>query len=84
MHPGVECSLSPPDSTTGSKDDAGHIIAQRLGGTGAQAWNILPQSPNINRGEWARSEATVADIVKRGNTVDYTVILEYGNGGGTG
>src|SRR5438552_906086 len=35
-----------------ANDDAGHIVASRLGGLGHVNWNIFPQSSNINRGAW--------------------------------
>lgn len=48
-----------------SNDDAGHIIANRLGGPGTRRYNIFPQSLNINRGVWQQTEATVANFLSR-------------------
>merc|ERR1712127_501741 len=33
-------------------DDAGHILAHRLGGDGTEPTNIVPQAPSLNRGTW--------------------------------
>lgn len=60
-------------------DDAGHIIAHRLGGTGSQAWNIFPQNRGFNRGTWAQQEDIIHDIASDRQDVEYTVILEYPN-----
>jgi hypothetical protein len=40
-------------------DDAGHIIANNLGGTGRPD-NMFPQSPTVNRGEYAQWERQIA------------------------
>ena len=62
-------------------DDAGHIIANRLGGCGNAAANIFPQDPRINRGEFRSVEAKVADAVKdlrsSKDYIRYTVELGY-------
>ncbi|CAH0381867.1 unnamed protein product [Bemisia tabaci] len=60
-----------------SNDDAGHILASRLGGLGNDTANIFPQSRNINRGVWAQAEADVANAVQNRGRVRYTVNLEY-------
>ncbi|MCP6760762.1 MAG: hypothetical protein NHB32_18910 [Fischerella sp. CENA71] len=33
-------------------DQAGHVIASRLGGLGTVEWNIFPQNPNFNMGSY--------------------------------
>lgn len=59
-------------------DDAGHILAQRLGGSGTDLRNIFPQSPNINRGVWSQVEETISQLVLLSrNGVRFTVNLEY-------
>ena len=47
--------------------DAGHILANRLGGPGNQPINIFPQDLTINRGVYAQYEGTIADCVSAGN-----------------
>ena len=48
----------------GTKDcDAGHILANRLGGSGNQPINIFPQDLSINRGSYAQYEGTIYDCV---------------------
>ncbi len=42
-----------------TNDDAGHIIAQRLGGPGHVAYNFFPQSRSISRGIWRTEEDLV-------------------------
>jgi hypothetical protein len=45
--------------TRNANDDAGHIIAQRLGGPGDVAYNFFPQSRSISRGIWKTEEDLV-------------------------
>jgi hypothetical protein len=48
----------------GTKDcDAGHILANRLGGTGRGAVNIFPQDASINRGAFAQFEDDIYDCI---------------------
>lgn len=48
----------------GTKDcDAGHILANRLGGPGNQPINIFPQNSSINRGSWAQFENNIYDCI---------------------
>jgi hypothetical protein len=45
----------------GVKDcDAGHILANRLGGPGNQPINIFPQDLSVNRGAYAQFEDKIA------------------------
>ena len=48
--------------------DAGHILANRLGGPGNQPINIFPQDLSINRGSYAQFEDDIYDCVKGGAT----------------
>lgn len=43
--------------------DAGHILANRLGGSGNQPINIFPQDLSINRGSYAQYEGTIYDCI---------------------
>lgn len=61
-------------------DDAGHIIAKRLGGSG-DIDNVFPQDSRINRGQFRLFEAEIADAVKTYGSVDVSIQLEYENGG---
>lgn len=60
-------------------DDAGHVIANRLGGSGsANAENLFPQLPNINRGEFAQWEATIAkQLEDTKNKVSIDIAFNY-------
>jgi hypothetical protein len=50
----------------GTKDcDAGHILANRLGGPGNQPINIFPQDLSINRGSWAQYENDIYDCITK-------------------
>lgn len=64
-----------------STDDAGHIIADRLGGCGDAEGNIFPQDPHINRGQFRMMESTVAEaagkLKSRDDFIRYTVELKY-------
>ncbi len=51
----------------GVKDcDAGHILANRLGGPGKIGINIFPQDRNINRGAYAQFEDDIYDCIVAG------------------
>jgi hypothetical protein len=43
--------------------DAGHILANRLGGYGNIPTNIFPQDPSINRGSYAQFEGKIYDCI---------------------
>ena len=46
-------------------DDAGHVIARRLGGSGGPNMdNLFPQLPNVNRGEFLQWENRIVTYVK--------------------
>lgn len=66
-------------------DDAGHIIARILGGTGEQNWNMFPIDKDLNRRKMAGAEDSVHRIIankllnpKSPNTVTLTVKMQYG------
>jgi len=44
--------------------DAGHIIANRLGGYGNEPLNIFPQNATINRGSYAQFEGDIYDCMR--------------------
>jgi hypothetical protein len=48
--------------------DAGHILANRLGGPGNQPINIFPQDLSINRGAYAQYEDSIYSCFKSGAT----------------
>lgn len=60
-----------------NNDDAGHILARMLGGSGTDLRNIFPQNLNFNRGIWSEVEASVADAVRNNNGIRFTVNLMY-------
>jgi hypothetical protein len=43
--------------------DAGHILANRLGGLGNQPINIFPQNSSINRGSYAQFEDSIYQCI---------------------
>eukprot|EP00128_Syssomonas_multiformis_P008321 Colp12_sorted_trinity150504_noHs@25394 len=47
-------------------DDAGHIRANRLGGSGRDPINLFPQYCKINRGEYRSMEAEIHDGIAEG------------------
>lgn len=49
--------------------DAGHILANRLGGYGNTPVNIFPQNASVNRGSYAQFEGTIYDCMKSGATL---------------
>ena len=46
--------------------DAGHIMANRLGGYGNEPINIFPQKFSINRGPYAQFEGKIYECIKSG------------------
>lgn len=49
-----------------SNCDAGHIMANRLGGYGNEPINIFPQKFSINRGPYAQFEGKIYECIKSG------------------
>ena len=58
-------------------DDAGHILAHRLGGSGIEPTNIFPQAPHDNRGDWREMEAAVYDCVSASNRITATLSWSF-------
>ncbi|MFA0965871.1 RHS repeat-associated core domain-containing protein [Pseudomonas amygdali] len=67
-------SLGNPD------DDAGHIIAKLLGGSGGKD-GVFPQLKGINRGQFRAFESTIASTVNKRGPVDVELNFIYGSGG---
>ena len=51
--------------------DAGHILANRLGGYGNIPINIFPQNSSINRGAYAQFEGNIYECMKSGATTGH-------------
>ena len=47
--------------------DAGHILANRLGGYGNEPLNIFPQDPSINRGIYSQMEGDIYNCMGKAN-----------------
>lgn len=47
--------------------DAGHILANRLGGYGNHPLNIFPQDPSTNRGIYSQMEGKIYDCMHTAN-----------------
>jgi DNA/RNA non-specific endonuclease len=60
-----------------NNDDAGHILANYLGGSGTDERNLFPQSPSFNRGVFAQFENMVRSIIELHGQATYTVNLIY-------
>ncbi|GGC23017.1 PAAR-like domain-containing protein [Pseudoduganella buxea] len=59
------------------KDDAGHVLASRLGGSGGKDF-VFPQSLGVNRGNFRTFEGQIArDIRATGSAATINVTLEY-------
>ncbi len=60
--------------------DAGHILANRLGGYGNQPLNIFPQDASINRGAYAQFESHIYDCMLNGTTMgNFQWVFNYKN-----
>jgi hypothetical protein len=56
----------------GNEDcDAGHILANRLGGYGNIPINIFPQNPSINRGAYAQFEGNIYECMTSGAEIGH-------------
>lgn len=69
----------------GSADcDAGHIMANRLGGYGNQPTNIFPQQLSINRGLYAQFEDKIYHCIQSGaSQASLSWIFNYRNSSST-
>ena len=56
------------------KDDGGHLIANRFGGSG-EIDNLVPQNKHLNRsgGEWYKMEQEWANALKEGKKVEVDI-----------
>jgi hypothetical protein len=61
----------------------GHLLNGYLGGTGADFRNLTPLSRTANGEHDRKVETKVIDAIKKGKTVDYEVIPQYGRGAET-
>ena len=60
--------------------DAGHILANRLGGYGNEPLNIFPQDASINRGLYAQFENSIYHCIDSGaNDASFKWIFTYEN-----
>ena len=59
-------------------DEGGHIIATRFDGP-TDAFNLVPQDSNLNRGEWKAMENSWADGLSKGQDVKVMVEPVYGD-----
>jgi len=57
-------------------DDAGHILANRLGGSGKDPVNIFPQNLSINRGSWRVFEGRIFDCLN-GTAAKISAALDW-------
>ena len=67
-----------------SNCDAGHIMANRLGGYGNQPINIFPQQLSVNRGAYAQFEDKIYHCIKSGaSQASLSWIFTYSNSSST-
>ena len=61
-------------------DQAGHILASQLGGTGRENWNMFPVDAGVNNGDMKSAEIQVRQLVEgrfRNKKLRYYVRLQY-------
>ncbi len=63
-----------------SSDDAGHMIANQLGGNGS-LYNLVAQNEVLNRsGGWRKMERKIVEDMQNNNPVtNYSVVINYNN-----
>ncbi len=59
-------------------DEGGHLIGTRFNGP-TDAFNLVPQDANLNRGEWKSMENSWAEKVKNGQDVKVMIEPAYGD-----
>lgn len=59
------------------QDDAGHILANNLGGCGTCPINLFPQNLGINRGVYRVMEGAIADCISEGVTAELSWVFQY-------
>jgi len=68
----------------GNQDcDAGHILANRLGGYGNEPLNIFPQDASVNRGVYAQMEGKIYDCMQQANQGHLSWKFSYENSSST-
>lgn len=60
-------------------DEGGHLIATRFNGP-PDAFNIVPQDANLNRGQWKAMENEWAEALKDGQQTEVIVAPVYADG----
>ncbi|MCQ3018217.1 DUF6531 domain-containing protein [Pseudomonas tremae] len=63
-----------------ANDDAGHIIAKLLGGSGGKD-GVFPQLSKVNRGLFRNYEKIIAKDVRDNGPVNIDIAFKYANGG---
>ncbi|KPZ11451.1 Rhs family protein [Pseudomonas syringae pv. viburni] len=63
-----------------ANDDAGHIIAKLLGGSGGKD-GLFPQLSKVNRGLFRNYEKIIAKDVRDNGPVNIDIAFKYANGG---
>jgi hypothetical protein len=59
-----------------ANDDAGHIIANALGGSGTKVHNIFPQNLSMNRGKWKGVEKKIRELALASND-DIELVFQF-------
>lgn len=77
LRPGERSPLQTEVGHTGLEDDeGGHLIGTRFDGP-TDAFNLVPQNANLNRGEWKAMENSWADALEKGSDVKATIMPIY-------
>lgn len=77
LKPGERSTLQTEIGHTGLEDDeGGHLIGTRFDGP-TDAFNLVPQNANLNRGEWKAMENSWADALENGSDVKVTIMPIY-------
>lgn len=69
-------SISQARGMGNSTDDAGHLLARRLGGSGGVD-NVFPQNLSVNRGAYRVFEGQVANMAHTHGSVDVSIQFHY-------
>lgn len=76
--PDSKVSLAVRENGEKARDQAGHLLAARLGGSGKDPRNLFPQNANCNMGAWkVFPEDDVATLLAKNDNMEYSVKLFY-------
>lgn len=60
-----------------SSDEAGHVLANKLGGSGTEKQNLVPLHPTTNKKQYHKVEKVIAEAVRKHGRGQYYLKYMY-------